>query len=995
MEGEKQNGEGVANFTLTDYTLFGIMLCVSLGIGLYTYLINRNKTTVEDYLLGGRNMGFLPVGLSLLGGIVSAVSILGNPTEVYLYGTQLCMTLVGFIPTCIFIIYVILPIFYSLRITSLPQYLHLRFNSKLLSTLGCVFMLMEGFIYMGVCLYAPSVAMSAVTKVSPFVFIVATGLVCTFYTSIGGAKAVVYTDVLQTLLMLTGVLLVIVMCVVQLGGLQYMWTTAVLGERIQFFNMDPNPLVRHSFWSTTVLGMYLGLSFVGLHQSSLMRFASVPSLVLAQRLVVFFLVGLWLLWGVFFLSGIVAYVMYKDCDPLTAGYINKPDQIIIYLVMDKLGHYTGLSGVFVAAIYGGVLSSLSSSANCSACLIWETLLKDNIKFFNKMSKNSALSVLKILSCITGIIGILMGLMVGQLGNIFHVLNSINNAITGPIRGVYLAGILMPWVNTKGAVSGLLVSLTYNVCIVVGQFMKGSGQPPHLPLSVEGCSSGSNLVVDSLYPFINTTTTTTTTNTTHDYHYYYHPLLVNATTYYHHDHDPPTSTHHFPTSTYNNTYNTTHHSPTSTYNNTHHSPTSTYNTHHSPTSTYNTTTYHSPTYNNTHHSPTSTYNNTHHSPTSTYNNNTSTHHSPTSTYNNTHHSPTSTYNNNTHHSPTSTYNTNNHHSPTSTYNNTYHSPTSTYNTTYHSPTSTYNNNTYHSPTSTYNNTHHSPTSTYNNTHHSPTSTYNTTHHSPTSTYNNTHHSPTSTYNTTHHSPTSTYNNTNTHHYNNTSTHHSPTSTYNNTHHSPTSTYNNTHHSPTSTYNNNTHHSPTSTYNNTHHSPTSTYNNTHHSPTSTYNNNTNNHHSPTSTYNTTHHSPTSTYNNTHHSPTSTYNTTHHSPTSTYNNKNNNNNTHPVSVIPASLQDLTDTPPADHIVNTQSYADGVDSEDGISLYDVSYCYFGMTGIVITMIVSGVVSLFTRPLAPDEIEDKFFHPPCRKLHEWLWKLSTPTHSNIVFTQR
>ncbi|KAK4297001.1 hypothetical protein Pmani_030553, partial [Petrolisthes manimaculis] len=192
----------------------------------------------------------------------------------------------------------------------------------------------------------------------------------------------------------------------------------------------------------------------------------------------------------------------------------------------------------------------------------------------------------------------------------------------------------------------------------------------------------------------------------------------------------------------------------------------------------------------------------------------------------------------------------------------------------------------------------------------------------------------------------------------------TSTYNNTstHHSPTSTYNNTYHSPTYTYNNNTHHSPTSTYNNTYHSPTSTYN-------------TNNHHSPTSTYNTTHHSPTSTYN------------------TTYNN--NNTNTYTVSVIPASLQDLTDTPPADHIVNTQSYADGVDSEDGISLYDVSYCYFGMTGIVITMIVSGVVSLFTRPLAPDEIEDKFFHPPCRKFHEWLWKLSTPTHSNIVFTQR
>ncbi|KAK3858022.1 hypothetical protein Pcinc_035763 [Petrolisthes cinctipes] len=341
---EKEDGGGVAHFTLTDYTLFGVMLSVSFGVGVCTYLNNRGKTSVEEYLLGGRNMSSVPVGVSLLGSIVSAVSILDMYDFTWHHSS------------CLFAMHVTIPILYSLRITSLPQYLRLRFNSKLLTNLGSVFFLLEYFIYMGVCLYAPSVAMSAVTKVSPIVFVVATGFVCTVYTSIGGVKAVVYTDVLQTLVMSLGVLLVIVMCTVQLGGLQYTWVTAVQGERIQFFNMDPNPFVRHSFWSTTVLGMYFGFSFIGLGQIAHMRFASVPSLVLAKRLVLFFLVGLWVLWGVFFLSGVVAYVMYKDCDPLTAGNINKPDQIIIYLVMDKLSHYTGLPGVFLAAMYGGVLS---------------------------------------------------------------------------------------------------------------------------------------------------------------------------------------------------------------------------------------------------------------------------------------------------------------------------------------------------------------------------------------------------------------------------------------------------------------------------------------------------------------------------------------------------------------------------------------------------------------------------------------------------------------
>lgn len=75
----------------------------------------------------------------------------------------------------------------------------------------------------------------------------------------------------------------------------------------------------------------------------------------ASRLCTFFLFGLWVLWVLFYFSGLVAYATYSTCDPLTAGSIEKPDQIIPYLVVDKLGHIRGLPGLFVAAVYGGVL----------------------------------------------------------------------------------------------------------------------------------------------------------------------------------------------------------------------------------------------------------------------------------------------------------------------------------------------------------------------------------------------------------------------------------------------------------------------------------------------------------------------------------------------------------------------------------------------------------------------------------------------------------------
>ncbi|KAG7172577.1 Sodium-dependent multivitamin transporter-like 2 [Homarus americanus] len=135
---------------------------------------------------------------------------------------------------------------------------------------------------------------------------------------------------MQTLLMFLGVLVVVIICCVDLGGLGNVWRIANEGNRIEFFNLDSSPFVRHTFWSTFVLGFYMMVGDIGLNQAVYQRFASVSSLRIAK----------------------------STCDPLTSGKITKPDQILPFLVTDKLSHLTGLAGVFVSAVYGGVLRSL-------------------------------------------------------------------------------------------------------------------------------------------------------------------------------------------------------------------------------------------------------------------------------------------------------------------------------------------------------------------------------------------------------------------------------------------------------------------------------------------------------------------------------------------------------------------------------------------------------------------------------------------------------------
>ncbi|XP_069166703.1 sodium-coupled monocarboxylate transporter 1 isoform X2 [Procambarus clarkii] len=471
-------------FTTVDYTVFSLMLAASVGIGVYSALKGRGNTSSEDYLLGGRTMSPVPVAFSLLGGVISAISILGNPSEVYAFGTQICTSVLGIILGCLFVHQVSLPVLFNLKLVSI---------NKMASGAH----LLYGLFLMGLVLYAPSLALTTVTGLSTTVSVVAMGIICTFYITIGGVKAVVYTDVLQTSLMFLGVLVVVVICTLDLGGVGVVWDSALQGSRVEFLNLDPSPFIRHTFWTTIAMGLHYTIYLFAFSQISFQRLVSVSNVQTSKRLCLVFAVGLSLLYLLYFFSGMVAYAVYRDCDPFSSGKINKFDQILPFMVIDKLNHLTGLSGIFVVAVYGGVLSSVSSAANSVACLLWEDFLKER-SCFRDLSNEGATKALKIISLGAGVIGTCMGLLVGQLGGVLKVVTNISGVITGPINGIYIAGMCTPWVNTKGAVVGSLTAFIFSAWISVGNYLYSEGEAGVLPLSTAGCPESPAPPYDTVY-----------------------------------------------------------------------------------------------------------------------------------------------------------------------------------------------------------------------------------------------------------------------------------------------------------------------------------------------------------------------------------------------------------------------------------------------------------------------------------------------------------------
>ncbi|XP_063614978.1 sodium-coupled monocarboxylate transporter 1-like [Penaeus indicus] len=157
--------------------------------------------------------------------------------------------------------------------------------------------------------------------------------------------------------MFVGVLSVVVQVCIELGGVGEVWQRAGQGGRLEFFNFDPSPLVRHTFWSVQVLGAYFFVSTIGISQPQYQRLVSVRNLKISQSVCFTFMLCLAVLWSLFYFSGLVAYAAYEDCDPLGNGQIEKSDQILAFLVADKLRHVPGMAGVFVAAVAGAVLSN--------------------------------------------------------------------------------------------------------------------------------------------------------------------------------------------------------------------------------------------------------------------------------------------------------------------------------------------------------------------------------------------------------------------------------------------------------------------------------------------------------------------------------------------------------------------------------------------------------------------------------------------------------------
>ncbi|KAF8571443.1 hypothetical protein P879_02159 [Paragonimus westermani] len=380
------------SFHWSDYAVFVFWLAIYSAIGIYhrfrgrivlllgrLFRTNRTqmdeeKENTEAIFLGNRQLSLFPVFSSVMASFLSAVSLLGTAAEAYLSGMQFSVMIVAYLIAFPVASEVYMPVYYKLHLASAHEYLEYRFG-KCVRWIASLIFCLQMWVYISLALYAPSLAFSQVVGLPIWLSLISTGLVTTFYTALGGIRAVVWTDVFQLLILTTGMFMLVTFGIIKAGGPQRVWTIALENRRLQSFSFSPDPFLRHSVWSLAIGGAGMVLSIFGTNQTLVQRYLSCRNLQTARRAIllniptnaIFLLVQL--------TAGLVTFAYFEGCDLIKSGLIKKTDQILPYVVMVLFNGVPVVRGLFLSTIFAAALSTVSSGVNSLANVVLEDIVR--------------------------------------------------------------------------------------------------------------------------------------------------------------------------------------------------------------------------------------------------------------------------------------------------------------------------------------------------------------------------------------------------------------------------------------------------------------------------------------------------------------------------------------------------------------------------------------------------------------------------------------------
>ena len=184
-----------------DWIVFVGLLLASLFVGFFFAYKDRNQSA-DSYLLNNEAMNPYAAGLSIFVSLISAITIIGLPVEVYMFGNAMVWRMVGGLIGMYTVCYVFLPKIYQLRLYSIYTYTDLRYKSPLVTKLTLIYGMGALLFHLMALSYLTALAFSTVIDIPDWGSLLVLNTVAIVYTMCGGMKAVIWTDCMQSMIMI-------------------------------------------------------------------------------------------------------------------------------------------------------------------------------------------------------------------------------------------------------------------------------------------------------------------------------------------------------------------------------------------------------------------------------------------------------------------------------------------------------------------------------------------------------------------------------------------------------------------------------------------------------------------------------------------------------------------------------------------------------------------------------------------------------------------------
>lgn len=456
--------------TILDYILFFAYLIGVILVGVSFY--SKNKTS-EQFTTGNHQFPAWAVTLSIFATFVSSISYLALPGSAYSGNWNVFVFSLSIPIASIIAVKYFVPLYRRINSPSAYTFLENRFGVWARIYVSACYLLTQ-VMRIGTILYLLAITIHTITDWNiPFIILL-TGVSVLIYSMMGGIQAVIWTDAIQAIVLIGGAIVCVIFLLVNIPG---GWNTFItVGQEAGKFSLGSFGLEldQPTFWVVLIYGLFINLQNFGIDQNYVQRYVASSSDANAGKSA---------LWGgliyipvslVFLLIGALLYVYFQTGAgelPTALMEEGQGDKIFPHFIVQELP--AGLTGILIASIFAAGMSTVSTSFNSGATVIYTDYYE---RFFKKESgKDNSMRVLYIASTVLSVLGIIVALAMMNVKSALDAWWSLASIFSGGMLGLFLLGAFAKKANDVGAMAGVIAGILLIVYLNVLPFFTSSGE----------------------------------------------------------------------------------------------------------------------------------------------------------------------------------------------------------------------------------------------------------------------------------------------------------------------------------------------------------------------------------------------------------------------------------------------------------------------------------------------------------------------------------------